>query len=245
MLNDDGRALLLHARVVLDGAWAISREFSEGSPSAAWQLTIASSATIGNYIMPRVVFGFRALEPTVRAAVRVRDTPAVIKAVRDFEVDVGFIEAPTTEPDLSVIPWIGDELVVVCSPDHPMGSRRCKTPASIEGLRAQEWLLREPHSGTRELVEQMLLPHLHYLKEGTVFGTAEALKRGVALGLGLSCLSNWAIQDQVATRNIVVVKTVLPPFLRRFFIVHHKKKYISSRLSRFLDYCRDAHLSPE
>ena len=245
VLNDDGKALLPYARVVIDSASLITREFSGVSTKAAWQLTIASSATIGHYIMPSVVSGFRSLDSAARAAVRVRDTPEVIKAVREFEVDVGFIEAPTIEPDLTVIPWIGDELVVVCSKDHPIAGMHSGTPASIDVLREQEWLLRERDSGTRELVEQMLLPHLHFLKEGAVFGSAEALKRGVALGLGLSCLSNWAIQDQLATQKLVVLNTVIPAFQRRFFIVHHKKKYLSSRLRRFLDYCTEARLTPE
>ena len=57
-LNDNGRALLPQALAVLDGAgwierWALDRESHVGT------LRIGASTTIGNYLLPQVLAGFR------------------------------------------------------------------------------------------------------------------------------------------------------------------------------------------
>jgi DNA-binding transcriptional LysR family regulator len=57
-LNDNGRALLPQALALLDGAgwverWALDREAQIGT------LRIGSSTTIGNYLLPGILAGFR------------------------------------------------------------------------------------------------------------------------------------------------------------------------------------------
>src|ERR1700744_1524327 len=61
-LNDNGRALLPQALSLLDGAgwierWAQDREAHIGT------LRIGASTTIGNYLLPAVLAGFRAMLP--------------------------------------------------------------------------------------------------------------------------------------------------------------------------------------
>jgi DNA-binding transcriptional LysR family regulator len=73
-----------------------------------------------------------------------------------------------------------------------------------------------------------------------VFGSAEALKRAVVAGLGLSCLSEWAVKDQLVSGSLITLHTPLPKLSRRFYIVHHKKKYLSARLKQFIDHCQTA-----
>src|ERR1700733_8707639 len=61
-LNDNGRALLPQALALLDGAgwierWALDREFHIGT------LRIGASTTVGNYLLPAVLAGFREILP--------------------------------------------------------------------------------------------------------------------------------------------------------------------------------------
>lgn len=83
-------------------------------------------------------------------------------------------------------------MVVVASPRDPILDRSGKRRAlPLAVLREATWLLREPGSGTREIITQLLLPHLQHLRQGIEFGNSEAIKRAAAGGLGLTCLSRY------------------------------------------------------
>ena len=107
----------------------------------------------------------------------------------------------------------------------------------VAALRRAAWLLREPGSGTREAVEQALQPHLHQLHEGLRFGGTEAIKQAAVEGLGFTCLSLFAVRDLVALGRLVRVRTTLPRLVRRFWLVHHRRKQFSRGLAAFVDFC--------
>jgi DNA-binding transcriptional LysR family regulator len=204
-LNDNGRALVPQALALLDGAqtierWALDRESQVGT------LRIGASTTIGNYLLPELLAGFRERLPEsarrgLNLKITIANSAAIAAQVAGFELDVGLIEGPCHEPALTVQPWREDELLVVMAPTDPMAPkgpllpRRRRTKISLQTLKDATWLLRETGSGTREIIDQLLIPHLQRLRAGMEFGTSEAIKRAVACGLGISCLSRCVVED--------------------------------------------------
>jgi DNA-binding transcriptional LysR family regulator len=241
VLNEHGRSMLPQARWLLESARAIEREFGRAGRSSAPQLRIAASTTIGNSVLPKVIAAYRRNEDAAQIAVEIANTRQVAKAVANFEVDLGFIEGPTTEPEVKVLPWMRDELVIACSPRHPLAARRGKRrKVSLRELREATWLLREPGSGTREVVERVLQPQLHRLKTETDLGSAEAIMEAAAEGLGITCLSSYTVADMVKLRRLQVLDTALPALRRTFYLIHHEHRYMSPTLERFIAHCMAA-----
>jgi DNA-binding transcriptional LysR family regulator len=239
LLNDNGRALLPTALAVLDGARQIESSFG----SAAQQLTdlrLFASTTIGNYILPALLAGFRQLIPSLRLDLRIGNTAEVIAAVRDFHTDLGLIEGPSHDPDITVLPWMEDELVIAAAPTHPLATASALAALTPEQLAAAEWLQREPGSGTREAVEHALLPHVQNLRSTLTLGSSEAIKNSAAEGLGLCCLSHCVVQDLVQAQRLCILPTRLPRLTRRFTLIHHERKVLSVPLQRFISLCRGA-----
>jgi len=117
-------------------------------------------------------------------------------------------------------------------------STASRGPLRPEQLMAATWLLREPGSGTRQAVEQALLPHLPNLGSTMTFGSSEAIKNAVAEGLGISCLSLAVVQDLVNAGRLKVLATRLPRLSRRFSLIHHRGKVLSASLRAFVAYCQ-------
>ncbi|MFA4304617.1 LysR family transcriptional regulator, partial [Xanthomonas perforans] len=202
MLNDNGRALLPQARALLDGMQQIEGQFGLGSAAAAaapllTRLRVGASTTIGNYVLPSLIASYRSAWPGAAVDVIIGNTREVAAAVSRLEVDIGLIEGPCHEADLQVVPWRQDELVIVAAPTHAVAQAAMQARVPLKALRQAHWLLREPGSGTREAVEQVLLPHLHHLHSDLQPGSTEAIKQAAAEGLGLACLSLCAVQDLV------------------------------------------------
>ena len=234
ILNDNGRMLLPQARQMLDAAASIERQF--GVFEGPTGLRIGASTTIGIYLLPSILAA--ASPPDAQMPiVQIANTADIATAVENFEIDMGMIEGPCDQSELVVEPWIQDELVIVCSPNHPILSKGA-AKIGVKALREAGWLLRENGSGTRETVEQALIPHLHTLREAGEFSNTEAIKHASAAGLGLACLSRLAASDMVAGGQLIQLSTTLPPLYRHFYLIRNRRKILSLRLQYFIDYCR-------
>ena len=128
--------MLPKALELLQRALEIERLFD--SDSAA--LRIAASTTIGTYVLPPIIASHRRDQPESIIELKVANTRDVVDAVARFEADAGLIEGVCHHPDLTVSPWLVDELVIFAAPSHPLvGKRVCPAP-----LAKAEWVLREP-----------------------------------------------------------------------------------------------------
>jgi DNA-binding transcriptional LysR family regulator len=240
LLNDEGRALLPTALAVLDGARNLETAFLSADHAKLVDLHLFASTTIGNYILPRLLARFRDLMPGAQVQLQIGNTLDVVTAVREFAADLGLIEGPCHASDIVVVPWLEDELVIVASPMHPLAKAAKRGRLTARQLSQACWLLREPGSGTREAVEQSLLPHLVNVRSTMTLGSSEAIKNSVAEGLGVSCLSRYVVQDLAAANRLSVLRTRLPRLARRLTIIHHQRKLLSDSLRGFVAHCQTA-----
>ncbi|HEY5365425.1 MAG TPA: LysR family transcriptional regulator [Casimicrobiaceae bacterium] len=237
VLNDTGRALLPNAQSLLQSAAAIEAEFGSGSGSTAYQLRLGASTTIANYILPRVVARFCKRYPRAHVEIHVGNTSDIAALVASFAVDMGFVEGPCLDRSTTVVSWMTDELVIVCSPRHELARAGRKRAVPVAALREARWLFREPGSGTREAVENALVPYLRQAPLQMQLGSAEAIKRAAAEGLGVTCLSRHIVEDMLRRRQLVLLKTTLPKLERRFDLIYQKDKYVTKGLRTFMAHC--------
>jgi DNA-binding transcriptional LysR family regulator len=245
VLNEHGRTMLPEARLLLDAAQSIEGRFGRGGRVHAPHLRLAASTTIGNYLIPPLLAAYRRTHPGARFSVEIDNTEHVARAVADYEVDMGFIEGPTALAGLVLQPWVTDELVVVAAPSHPLARASRRKRLTVAELAEATWLMREPGSGTRTVVEGTLLPLLHRLRSDTDLGSAEAIRQAAAAGLGITCLSRHVVADLVTLKRLVVLRTPLPPLRRPFYLVRPELRRPTPALERFVAHCRAAYRAPK
>ena len=140
-----------------------------------------------------------------------------VRVIPCLDVDAGLIEGPCHERGLQVTAWQHDPLVIVAAAD-------ARARWSLDELRRARWMLREPGSGTREAVEQALLPHLRGFAQTLQLGNTEAIKQAAIAGLGLACLSRHALEEPLALGRLRVLETPLPALQRTLWLVRHPGK---------------------
>ncbi|WP_217450820.1 LysR family transcriptional regulator [Vogesella oryzae] len=225
-LNENGRALLPRARALLDDAAALQDLFG----NAALSLRLGASTTIANYLLPQRLAALRRDWPQCKVLLQVANTRDIVAAVAALRVDFGLIEGPCHHPELLATPWQQDELVLIAAAQHPLA----QGTLTREKLAAAPWLLREAGSGTREEVERVLLPELGSLRLEMELGDSEAIKRAVAAGLGISCLSRRVVAELLADGSLVELAAGLPPLARTLWCVRHRDKPASRSMQAFL-----------
>jgi DNA-binding transcriptional LysR family regulator len=237
-INEEGRSLLPAARALLQNVKDIESSFAAGTGGTQLELRLAASTTIGNYVLPPMLASFRRAWPAARLNLSIGNTQEVVESVAALDADLGLVEGPCHSSEVTVLPWLEDELVVVAAPAHALARAAAKKPLTHAQLRGAPWLLREAGSGTRETAEQALLPHLHDISVEMMLGSSEAIKNAVAVGLGISCLSRFVVSDLLAARKLVVLASRLPRLSRRLAIIHHRQKRLSPALAAFVETCQ-------
>ena len=229
VINENGRALLPRAAAVLEQA-AETESLFAGAHAAPLQL--ASSYTVGEYLLPGLIASWKTAHPDSRVRLKIANTHDVFEAVAAFEADIGFIEGSQTHPDLRVRHWRTDQLIVVAGQDHPLAHQRL----DARQLQRATWVLREPGSGTREASDRWLIPHLSEMQVELELGSNEAVKRAVAAGIGLGCLSQLAVHDALLQGWLAEVFTTLPSTERTLSIVMHRGKKLGTTAEAFLQH---------
>ncbi|MCX9043129.1 DNA-binding transcriptional regulator YeiE [Citrobacter portucalensis] len=228
VVNEHGRLLYPRALALLEQTTEIEQLFREDNGA----IRVYASSTIGNYILPAMIARYRQDFPDLPLELSVGNSQDVINAVLDFRVDIGLIEGPCHSTEIISEPWLEDELVVFAAPSSPL----TKGPVTLEQLAASPWILRERGSGTRELVDYLLLSHLPRFQMAMELGNSEAIKHAVRHGLGISCLSRRVIAEQLQAGTLSEVPLPLPRLVRTLWRVHHRQKHISNAITRFLHY---------
>ncbi len=229
VINEHGRLLYPRALATLEQASEIEQLFREDNGA----LRVYASSTIGNYSLPEIIARYRRDFPALPLELSVGNSQDVINAVADFRVDIGLIEGPCHTAEIVAEPWLEDELVVFAAPGSPLLAGN----VTLRQLAAAPWILRERGSGTREIVDYLLLAHLPEFHLVMELGNSEAIKHAVRHGMGISCLSRRVIAEQLDSGTLVEVPVPLPPLTRTLWRIHHRQKHISNALQRFLRYC--------
>ncbi len=238
LLNDHGRAMLPQAMALVNGATSLENSFNEIAPSI---LIIGASLTIGNYLLPTILANYWRAQGIVLGElmpplqVVVANTADIVSKVVNFEVDIGLIEGPCNRADISVSPWLEDELLLVVAPNHPVLQENGEFISPVRLTKAN-WLLRERGSGTREALEQALLPHIAQLKSSLEFNDHEAIKQSAVQGLGIACLSRTVVRDMLDAGKLVELKTPFGKLVRRFSLLVHHQKQVTPGMQHFMNH---------
>ena len=212
-LTDAGRTLLGYAQriAVLEGE--AERAMRELRGLERGRLALGASKTIGGYLLPAVLGEFRRMHPAVELQLVIANTEAIKTQLIDGALDLALTEGmPPQDEDLSTRVFREDELIVIAPANHPLAQlvpgKRQPRAITARQLCAQPLILREPGSGTREVLVRALADC--GLEPGEIVLTltnTEAIKGAVLAGLGLAVISRLCVTLELAGGVLVEVPT--------------------------------------
>ena len=198
------------------------------------RLRLAVVSTAETFI-PRLLGDFRRERPAVEVSLVVLNRDAVIRRLADNLDDLYIMSRPPQAPPVVATPFLSNPLVVVAAAEHPLAGRET---LQIEALAAEEFVLREPGSGTRQAAEHFFAAHGLALRPRLELGSNEAVKQAVAGGLGLSLLSAHALAHAV-DEGIAVLRVEGTPLPTQWQVVYPAGKRLSPLASAFLEFLRE------
>ncbi|MEJ6539842.1 MAG: LysR substrate-binding domain-containing protein [Halioglobus sp.] len=231
-LSELGQQLRPQAESLLEQARSLEQALT--GEEVVGRLEIGATLTIGNYIAVNMIADFRQKNARSDIILRVANTETIAKQVAGFELDMGLIEGELQHPDLDIVHWRRDELVVFAAPNHPLST---STALSDQDLLTLPWIVREPGSGTRQAFDRAMQGILTDLHIGMELQHTEGIKRAVEAGLGVGCLSQICVAEAFKRGSLVPLKVPGRDFRREWYLITHRDKFHSAALKRWLTLC--------
>jgi DNA-binding transcriptional LysR family regulator len=171
----------------------------------------------------------------MRIALQVANREDVLTALADNRTDLAITGQPPESADLIALPFKDNPLVVIAAPTHPLTKL---TRIALKKLARETFVVREPGSGTRAVIERQFAEMGIDYSPGCEFNTNEAIKQAVQAGLGIAVVSQQTIELELETRRLAVLPVEGFPIVRRWYVVHRRDKRLSAAAAAFVDLLR-------
>ena len=217
-LNKAGEIVYHHAKEIVGLYTRMQNLVDDLTSKVSGSLSIGASYTFGEYVLPQVIANMQETHAEIKLNVMIGNTAEIANSVMHHQLDIGIVEGHfKNEAQLQTEEIAEDFMVIVASPNHPLANRRVEI--TTNDLENQTWILREAGSGTREAAEKVF-EHLTISPSSMMhIGSTQAIKGAVEAGLGISLLSQWAIQKELHNNDIQILDVKDLPYIRQFSIV--------------------------
>ncbi len=168
------------------------------------------------------------------------DPTRVIEAVTGGDAELGLISFPKKWPDLEVIPWREEEMVLAVPPSHRLASRAAVAVREVDG---ETFVGFDADLSIRRAIDRFLRAHEVHVKVALVFDNIENIKRAVEIASGAAILPRPTLAGEVRAGTLAAVSFLDDRLSRPLAIVHRRSEPLgltASRLLRMLQAGADA-----
>ncbi len=201
------------------------------------KLIIGASTTLGKYVLPRIISNFGKNHPEAEIYLRVANTKEILKQFSANAFNLALVEGQIENPSFVVEKVLEDELVVIISTQHPFAF---KDKINFSELRFEPIIIREEGSGTRKILEEVLVKlgiEISELKIKMELDSTEAVKNAIEENLGISFVSRATLIKK--PENIKVLTIANMDFRFDFNLIYNREKGITSLTLEFIECLKD------
>lgn len=200
--------ILFRGAQEMDSLWRETVRATRIEADASAHLRIAASHTVTELYLPRPLGRFRAQWPETQIHLTMTNSTSVVDRVSRGDADLGLIEGAPVQAHTHIVPLWRDTLGLIVSRLHSYGSRSIVT---IPELTTQDWILREPGSGTRRVFEEALLRVGVSLTQFNILMELSSLRAIIAMvanNVGVSVVSSAIVESPEVMSPFVKVVAI-------------------------------------
>jgi DNA-binding transcriptional LysR family regulator len=174
----------------------------------AGTLKIGASTTVAQYVLPPVLAAFHKKFKDIKVSLAINNTEQVEQALQSRDIELGVVEGRSKNNLFKYTEFVKDELVLVANYNHLLAKKGMIKP---EELLKIPLLLREPGSGTLEVIAHALKPlgiKISQLQNEMQLGSSESMKLYLLNSNAMAFLSIHSILKELQNKdcNIINVK---------------------------------------
>lgn len=203
VVTSAGEAVAAQARIVLEEAQKIAAIAQTAGEPLAGSLRLGAIATLGPYLMPRLLGGIRKSFPKLELLMKEGLTDNLIENLRAGDLDA-VLAAPTFDKGaLKLIPLFHEPFVLATPKGHVLEK---KQPLSPKDLRGEDMVLLEDGHCLRDQTIQLCPSNRRGTFRDFHATSLETLRHLVASGFGYSLIPQLAVGTQNEMKNLITYR---------------------------------------
>jgi DNA-binding transcriptional LysR family regulator len=200
-----GKALLEQTEKLFALYSQIEFEMSNLAEKYNGKLRIGASTTVAQYVLPPVLAAFHQKFKDIQVTLATHNSEQIEQALENKEIDLGIIEGRSKKSGIRYKEFLKDEIVLVSNINNPLAKRQTILP---EELKKIPLLLREPGSGTLEVIAHALKPlgiKLSQLQNEMQLASSESMKLYLLHSNCLAFLSIHSILKELQNKECCII----------------------------------------
>ncbi|MEK7374008.1 MAG: LysR family transcriptional regulator [Thermodesulfobacteriota bacterium] len=195
-------------------------------------IRILSSESFGSYYLPFIINRFSKANPGIRISVDLLPTEQVVEKTAALSNDLGFISYPVPHKKLFMREILEDSYQIIVPPGHPFALKAVIEPEDLAG---QSVIVHEKGSAPRKSTEEFAGKHNIHLTIPLELSNNEAIKTAVEEGVGIAIITRRVVSKEIEMGKLRAIPLSDPAMTRKFYLIHHKDKYLSRPLQSLID----------
>ncbi len=196
-----GREVVARARRILTDSQAIVDFATEAQHGLAGTIRLGVKATLGPYLLPKIVSALHTKHPDVKLYIRECPPNRLEAELVDGTHDLILAQLPVNNSDLHTQRLFREPIQLAVSHEHPLASR---TSVTLEDLKGLNVLSLSPDFHLHDQIHALCHDHgAHMVRdyEGT---SLDALRQMVAMDMGVTFLPHLYTKSEVVPGGDVV-----------------------------------------
>jgi len=235
-LTDAGNLVARGCRDVIDSLSNLEMSINElqGLKKGRLRLSVITTA---KYFAPLALGDFAKQFPDIELELKVSNRDTLLRRIEENLSDLYIIgHVPDSGLDLELIPFAPNPLVVIAHRNHPLAGER---NIPLERIAQEPFIMREPGSGIRHKVEEHFGQHGLKPRQRLVLEGNESIKHAVVGQLGISVVSEHALNLESDAGPLVKLDVDGFPLERYWNIVYPRGKALSVIAREFLAFLKE------
>ncbi|MGO9995192.1 MAG: LysR substrate-binding domain-containing protein [Steroidobacteraceae bacterium] len=207
-LTEVGKQIVVRARRMLDESDEIIALARNNADPFAGKLKVGLIPTIGPYLLPRVMQKLRKALPHLGLMLYEHQTEALLKRLRDGEIDLGIMALPIAQDGLESRQLYEEAFTVALPNNHPLTA---KSAIKVQDLKGQTLLLLEDGHCLRD--QALEVCSRIEIREAEDFRATslETLRQMVVAGLGITLLPETAVEPPFGSQRGLTIRQFAKP----------------------------------
>src|SRR6202522_851518 len=236
-LTEVGKQIVVRARRMLDEGDEIVALARSNTDPFAGKLKVGLIPTIGPYLLPRIMPKIRKAVPQLGLMLYEYQTEALLKRLRDGEIDLGIMALPVLQDGLETRALYQEAFTVALPTHHPLSA---KNTIKVGDLKGQTLLLLEDGHCLRDQALEVCSRVDVREPEDFRATSLETLRQMVVAGLGITLMPEFALDPPFGSQRGLTVRPFgKPPPMRTVGAVWRKTSTRSAAIDAVCDVVHD------
>jgi molybdate transport repressor ModE-like protein len=230
-LTPAGEVLYQAGKEIIQKYQEIEDNLQTSSRTVAGVVRVATVYSVGLYEISSPLKKFLRTFPDVNVHLEYTRVNKIYEDVSKGNLDLGIVAYPTKHPQITVIPFREDRLVLICSPHHPFARHK---RISIKKLDGEKLVGFERDIPTRRAVDRVLRKHAVKAQYVMEMDNIETIKRGVEIDSGISIVPELAVQQEVKNETLRALSFTEEILMRPLGIICKRGRDLTPAVEEFI-----------